>query len=285
MLHSGSNHNFIVGLWLALAILVLGSQSSLVLGYWQDPGVASGEQILVLKNGEMLIGRIEQDAGNLIVQVRQGSRLVISKNKAEFVCDSKSEAFWGKSARIRASDARKQVDLFRWCLKHKLFEHAESQLNIVMNSDVSATELDSLSRQLSVQRASHERQKQRELAEALRVKQLEVAEANRSQRLPESVQGQAVVGDLAASDSVASDFVANTRVDGMVQQASYADPVEQANRPARSQSKSSGGGFSKVAAIPDLKQSHRLGAVAPVVVDPYDAARFNAETVRRNGLK
>ena len=173
------------------------------------------------------------------------------------------------------------MDLFRWCLKHKLFEHAESQLNIVMNSDVSATELDSLSRQLSVQRASHERQKQRELAEALRVKQLEVAEANRSQRLPESVQGQAVVGDLAASD-----FVANTRVDGMVQQASYADPVEQANRPARStQSKSSGGGFSKVAAIPDLKQSHRLGAVAPVVVDPYDAARFNAETVRRNGLK
>ena len=142
MLHFGSNQSFLVGMWLALALLVLGSKSSPLLGYWQDPEVASGEQILVLKNGEMLIGRIDQDANNLIVQVRQGSRLVISKNKAEFVCDSKSEAFWGKSARIRATDLRKQVDLFRWCLKHKLFEHADSQLNVLMNSDaVSYTHL------------------------------------------------------------------------------------------------------------------------------------------------
>jgi len=210
MLHSGPNHNFIVGLWLALVMLVLGSQSSPLLGYWQDPEVASG---------------------------------------------------------------------FRWCLKHKLFEHAESQLNIVMNSDVSAAELDSLSRQLSVLRASQERQKQRELAEALKAKQLAVVEPKLSQRSPESLQGQLVVDDS----------VANLKVDGMVQQVSYAAPVKQtsgANRPAKStQTSSSESSFSKVAAIPDLKRSHRLGAVAPVVVDPYDASRFNAETVRRNGLK
>lgn len=279
MLHAGPNQNFIVGVWLALALWVLGSANSPLLGYWQAPEVASGEQILVLKNGEMLIGRIEQDTNNLIVQVRQGSRLVISKNKAEFVCDSKSEAFWGKSARIRASDARKQVDLFRWCLKHKLFEHAESQLNILMNSDISAAELDSLNRQLTVLRASHVKQKQRELAEAMKAKQLEVAESHPLQRLPKAVQGQLV----------ASDLVANAKVDGMVQQASYAAPVQKAgrtNEPTRSaQVKSSEGGFSKVAAIPDLKQSHRLGSVTPVAVDPYDAARFNAETVRRNALK
>ena len=277
MLHFGSKQNFIVALWLALALL--GSASSPLSGCWQEPEVASGEQILVLKNGEMLIGRIEQDANNLIVQVRQGSRLVISKNKAEFVCDSKSEAFWGKSARIRASDARKQVGLFRWCLKHKLFEHAESQLNILMNSDISATELDSLNRRLTVLRASHVRQKQRELAEALKANQLEMAESVPLQRLPKAVQGQLV----------ASDLVANAKVDGMVQQASYTAPVRQAgraNEPARSaQVKSSAGGFSKVAAIPDLKQSHRLGAVVPVAADPYDATRFNAETVRRNGGK
>ena len=278
-MRSESNQNFIVGLWLALAILVLGSESSPLLGYWQDPEVATGEQILVLKNGEMLIGRIEQDAGNLIVQVRQGSRLVISKNKAEFVCDSKSEAFWGKSARIRASDAKKQVDLFRWCLKHKLFEHAESQLNIVMNSDISAAELDSLNRQLTVLRASHMRQKQQELAEAMKARQPAVAESSPARRLPRAVQGQLVANDLSAG----------ARGDGMVQQASYAAPVKQAtgaNRPVRpARVKPSEGGFSKVAAIPDLKQSHRLDTLAPVVIDPYDATRFNAETVRRNGLK
>jgi len=239
---------------------------------------------LVLKNGEMLIGRIEQDANNLIVQVRQGSRLVISKNKAEFVCDSKSEAFWGKSARIRASDARKQVELFRWCLKHKLFEHAESQLNILMNSDISAAELDSLNRQLTVLRASHERQKRRELAEALKANRLEVAESVPLQRLPKAVQGQLVTSDL-----VTSDRVANAKVDSMVQQASYTDPVQRVGRAngavGSAKVKSSEGGFSKVAAIPDLKQSHRLGAAVPVAADPYDATRFNAETDRRNGVK
>ena len=261
-------------MWLALALLVLGSKSSPLLGYWQDPEVASGEQILVLKNGEMLIGRIDQDANNLIVQVRQGSRLVISKNKAEFVCDSKSEAFWGKSARIRATDLRKQVDLFRWCLKHKLFEHADSQLNVLMNSDVSATELESLNRQLTVLRASHERRKQRELAEALKVKQLKVADSHPTQRLPKAVEGQ-----LVASNSVTDPIV-----DGMVQQASFTSPVTQG--PAGSaQAKSSEDSFSKVAAIPDLEQSHRLRVAVPVTVDPYDAARFNAETVRRKRLK
>ena len=58
MLHAGPNQNFIVGVWLALALWVLGSANSPLLGYWQAPEVASGEQILVLKNGEMLIGRI-----------------------------------------------------------------------------------------------------------------------------------------------------------------------------------------------------------------------------------
>ena len=77
MLHFGSNQSFMVGLWFALALWVLGSANSPLLGYWQDPEVASGEQILVLKNGEMLIGRIEQDANNLIVQVRQGSRCLL----------------------------------------------------------------------------------------------------------------------------------------------------------------------------------------------------------------
>ena len=148
-----------------------------------------------------------------------------------------------------------------------------------MNSDISADELDSLTRQVTVLRASHVKQKQREFAEALKAKQPEVAESNPLQRLPKAVQGQPVASDLAA----------NVKVDGMVQQASYTAPVRQAgrtNEPARSaQVKSSEGGFSKVAAIPDLKQSHRLGAIAPVTVDPYDATRFNAETVRRNELK
>lgn len=276
MLLSRSKQKIVAGLWFVLALLIIGGASSPLFGQSnsQDPEVANGEQILVLKNGQMLIGRIEQDAAHLIVHVRQGSRLVISKNKAEFVCDSKSEAFWGKSARARASDVGQQVELFRWCLKHKLFEHAESQLNIVMNCDISAAELDSLSRQLTVMRASQARQEQRQLAAATRVKQPSVADLDpMSKRLPETVQGELMAG---------------TMVDGQVQQASFVAPMRQTDgstSPARTPLKSSEGGFSKVAAIPDLQQSHRLNAVTSVTVDPYDVSGFNAETARRNALK
>ena len=190
MLHLGPKHKIIVGLWGLLVLLFSISNSLQLLAQtsMQDADVASGEQILVLKNGQMLVGRIEQDAASLIVHVRQGSRLVIAKSKAEFVCNSKSEAFWGRSARIRASDVAQQVDLFRWCLQHKLFEHAESQFNILMNSDVSAAELDSLNRQLMVLRASQVREQQRKIAEASKANPSNAAgSSDRGQRLSKTI--------------------------------------------------------------------------------------------------
>ena len=275
MLHSESKRKTVVGLWglLALLICIGGPSQLLAQANLQDADVANGEQILVLKNGQMLIGRIEQDAASLIVHVRQGSRLVIAKAKAEFVCNSKSEAFWGKSARIRASDVEQQVNLFRWCLQHELFEHAESQLNILMNSDVSATELASLNRQLTVLRSSQARKQQQQIAEATKANPSNAGgSSNRSQRLPKASSNEQLV---------------DTMNDRMVQQASFSAPLKQPRsttpplKPLSKIAKTNERGFSKVAAIPDLKKSHRLRAVAPVAIDPYDPASFNAETARR----
>ena len=275
------NRKIIIGLGLVLALLLCSDNRSLLLAQSsvQDSGMVDGEQILVLKNGEMLIGNIEQDAANLIVHVRQGSRLVISKKKASFVCDSKSEAFWGKAARIRASDVVQQVNLFRWCLKHKMFEHAETQLNALMSSDISAAELNSLNRQLTVLRTSQEKQEQRQLAAAAQAEQTRLAQRDYQagaskppSRLPKPVQGE---------------LIADRVHRGGIQQASFTMPVKPASRSASSSAviKSNENGFSKVGAIPDLKRSHRLDLVAPVVVDPYDASRFNTETARRKASR
>ena len=277
MLFLRSNLKIVVGLCAALAIsLFLGSSSTLLAQTnGRDSELAPGEQILVLKNGEMLSGHIEQDAGHLIVQVPQGSRLVIAKTKAEFVCNSKSEAFWGKSARIRASDVEQQVNLYRWCLKHKLFEHAESQLNIVMNCDVAPAELESLNRQLVVMRASEARRQQRELARSLKVDEATGDQsstiAQHAKRLAPVVEGELVAGSMQ---------------DSMVQQASFAAPVKpsdgsSSSTPSSTNSTAKPSGLAKVAAIPDLKRSHRLNSVAPTAVDPYDASGFNAQTQRR----
>ena len=283
MLHAEHHRKIVIGLGLALALLLCSDDRSRLLA--QSSGrvseMADGEQLLVLKNGEMLSGRIEQDTANLIVHVRQGSRLVISKKKAEFVCNTKAEAFWGKAARIRASDARQQVALFRWCLKHKLFEHADTQFNILMNSDISATELESLNRQLTVLRSSETRQAQRRLAAALEAKQSDVAQLSNGAGSAKPIRRLPKAGN--------SELVADQVHTGGIQQASFAAPVKPTRRePMTPGAKSEGGGsdsFAKVGAIPDLKRSHRLDLAAPVIVDPYDASRFNAETARRKSLR
>ena len=277
MLFFHQKRKLVIGLVLALMLCTDGHARLLAQSSGPDSGMVDGEQILVLKNGEMLTGRIEQDAANLIVHVRQGSRLVISKKKAEFVCNSKSEAFWGKAARIRASDVKQQAALFRWCLKHKLFEYAETQLNVIMEYDISAAELHSLNRQLTVLRASEARQEQRRLAAASQAKQSSVA-----QRDPEA---QPLKPIPRLPRAIAGDLVGERVHRGGVRQASFASPVSRktissaGTSPTKAQSGETG--FSKVGAIPDLKRSHLLDSVAPVALDPYDASRFNAETARR----
>jgi len=161
--------------------------------------------------------------------------------------------------------------LYRWCLKHKLFEHAESQLNIVMNCDVAPAELESLNRQLVVMRASEARRQQRELARSLKVDEATGAQsstiAQHAKRLPPVVEGELVAGTIQ---------------DNMVQQASFAAPVKPSDGSLSSTNATAKpSGLAKVAAIPDLKRSHRLNSVAPAAVDPYDASGFNAQPQRR----
>ena len=81
----------------------------------QAPVGGAVEQLLILSNGEILRGQISRNAEQVIVVTNQGSRLVLPAERTEFVCDTLQEAYWGKAARIRASDLAGQKKLFHWC--------------------------------------------------------------------------------------------------------------------------------------------------------------------------
>ncbi len=112
--------------------------------------LAAGEQLLVLKNGNIVQGFVERTAAEFIVQTAQGSRLIIAADQADFVCGSMEQAYWGKLARIRATDVEGQVQLFNWCLQHHLLTPAQNQIDILLSSDIKATRLEFLNRQLEV---------------------------------------------------------------------------------------------------------------------------------------
>ena len=111
---------------------------------------AAAEQLVVLKNGEILRGIVSQNSKQVFVQTALGSRLVLTVEQVDFVESTMEGAYWGKLARTKASDTEGQKQLFFWCLKHKLIEQAQNQFDILVNSKITATDLANLDRQLNV---------------------------------------------------------------------------------------------------------------------------------------
>ena len=105
-------------------------------------------QALVLKNGSVIVGLIENVSGNFTVQTNQGSRLVIPSEKVEFVAESMEQVYWGRLARIRASDFESQRRLFSWCLQNNLLVEAENQLEVLQATELAADRIGQLRQQL-----------------------------------------------------------------------------------------------------------------------------------------
>ncbi len=105
-------------------------------------------QALVLKNGSVIVGLIENVSGNFTVQTNQGSRLVIPAEKVEFVAESMEQVYWGRLARIRASDIDSQQRLFYWCLQNNLLVEAENQLEVLQVTELAADRIGQLRQQL-----------------------------------------------------------------------------------------------------------------------------------------
>ena len=116
-----------------------------------SPSFAPAEQIVVLQNGEVLTGKVTQSETKTIVQTEQGSRLILSEEQVEFVCDTMLDAYWGKCARTKASDLAGQKSIFYWCLKHDLHEQAQNQILLLAESKkAKASDIVFLDRQLNV---------------------------------------------------------------------------------------------------------------------------------------
>ena len=111
-------------------------------------------RIAMLSNGQILRGIVTEDNEKYEIQTAQGSRVVLQANQVDCVCDTLVDAYWHRSARVKASDLEGQVQLFSWCIEHQLLAEADSQLRLLMLTKIKPSRLDYLSRQLSV---AHER--------------------------------------------------------------------------------------------------------------------------------
>jgi hypothetical protein len=84
--------------------------------------------MLVLRNGQILEGRITKLKDRYLVDLPDGE-IQIRNAEVDFVCRSLEEGFQQKRAAIQSGDWREHLELARWCLKHRMNDHAEAELS------------------------------------------------------------------------------------------------------------------------------------------------------------
>lgn len=169
------------------------------------PARPSIEQLVVLKNGEVIRGKVTQTVDNVIIETESGSRLFMRQDRTDFICNTMDEAFWGKCARTKASDLDGQKQLFRWCLKHQLIDHAQGQLDLLMQTGINPADLEYLGRALDIANV----QRQQSQKKSMKRQRLEVARNQSVESISDLNDSALNYSDLN-SPAVASTFSATT---------------------------------------------------------------------------
>ena len=93
----------------------------------QEPQGTSGEQLLLLRNGQALEGRIIQ-SGDFYRVICTDGEIRIKAADVELLCKDFEEGYQRKRAAVSTGSLRDHLDLAQWCQQHKLYDHAASEL-------------------------------------------------------------------------------------------------------------------------------------------------------------
>ena len=117
------------------------------------------EGILVLRNGNILRGKIQQQGKHYHVHLPNG-QLRVRENQVELSCQNLQEAYQHRRATRGGTTADSHLALAAWCLRHDLFDQAESEIQEAAEIDSGHRRLGLLRRQLKISRQLAAREQQ-----------------------------------------------------------------------------------------------------------------------------
>jgi hypothetical protein len=109
---------------LVISVLLVGLVSILKA---QGPDGATGQQLLLLHNGQALEGRISRSDDIYSVLLPNGE-IRVKAADVDLQCKDFEEAYQRKRAAITVGNLRDHLVLAQWCQQHKLYEHAAAEL-------------------------------------------------------------------------------------------------------------------------------------------------------------
>lgn len=117
--------------------------------------LAPQEGALLLRNGQVILGKIIPAGDHYIVSVPHGE-IRRPTSEVDLFCKDLEEVYQRKRARIELGKAADHVDLADWCLKNELLDHADTQLSYALAADVNYPRIRLLERRLQLARRDTE---------------------------------------------------------------------------------------------------------------------------------
>jgi hypothetical protein len=103
-------------------------------GRADDASSDAAQQFLVLRNGEVLSGRITRD-GDRYVIASEGSQMRFPSREVDFTCRTLDEAYSIQERRVVAGRVEDRLNLADWCLRQGLTGYAARELSAAMVLD------------------------------------------------------------------------------------------------------------------------------------------------------
>jgi hypothetical protein len=85
------------------------------------------QRILVLRNGQILEGRIVQSEGLYTVYLSDG-QIRVKAADVDLICNNMEDGYQRKRAVIQLGNVSHHLELAQWCLRHRLWGHASAEL-------------------------------------------------------------------------------------------------------------------------------------------------------------
>ena len=96
---------------------------------WEDPPTQpAGEQLVVLRNGEVLRGQVSHQGDRYQVTLANGE-LRVRAADVELICADLNDAYRVKRSRIAPDRVDDHLDLAEWCLRQGLPGNAARELS------------------------------------------------------------------------------------------------------------------------------------------------------------
>lgn len=121
--------------------------------------------ILLLKNGNILRGKIQQQGDHYHVHLPNG-KLQVRERQVDTVCENVEAVYQYRRQQRSGSTADSHLDMAGWCLRHELYDHAAEELDTAASIDADHGRLGLLRRQLKQSVRMAELRKQQDEAVA-----------------------------------------------------------------------------------------------------------------------